>query len=130
MVISNYRLVSFDQQADRVCFMYKDYTDGGKQKQMTLTTQEFIRRFEQHILPKGFTKIRKYGYLANRNRRVRISKVLSKMKLPLHKGLIRIPVQVRLKELFGINIEACSCCKKNTMELLLVYHPWKQADDG
>ena len=75
---------------------------------MKLTTQEFFRRFEQHILPRGFTKIRTYGYLANRNRRVRINEVLSKMKLPLHKGLIPIPVQVRLKELFIINIEAYS----------------------
>lgn len=130
VAICNHRMVSFDRQLDRVCFRYKDYADGGKHKEMTLSTEEFIHRFEQHILPKGFTKIRTYGYLANRDRRVRINGILLKMKLPLHKGLIKVPVQVKLKELFGINIQACSCCKKNTMELLLVCHPWKQEDDG
>ena len=50
----------------------------GKQKQMTLSVNEFIRRFEQHILPKRFTKIRTYGYVANRNRHQRINEVLSR----------------------------------------------------
>ena len=66
----------------------KDYVEGSKQKQMVLARQEFIRRFKQHILPKGFTKIRSYGYLSNRNRQQRINQVLSNMKLPLHRGLV------------------------------------------
>ena len=97
---------------------------------MVLDSKEFIRCFSQHILPKGFTKIRTYGYLANRNRRNRINEVLAKMKLPLHKGLVKIPIQVRLLEQYGINITECPCCNKNTMELLLVYQPWKKGDDG
>ncbi|MBK6481145.1 MAG: transposase [Saprospiraceae bacterium] len=40
-----------------------------KWKEMELGANEFIRRFEQHILPKYFTKIRSYGYLSNRNRK-------------------------------------------------------------
>jgi len=53
---------------------------------MKLAAQEFIRRFEQHILPERFTKIRTCGYLVNRYRQRRINEVLSKMKLPSHKG--------------------------------------------
>ena len=91
VAISNHRIMDIDEQNNTVTFAYKDYADGNKQKQMTLDSKEFVRRFTQHILPKGFTKIRTYGYLANRNRRNRINAVLVKMKLPLHKGLVKYP---------------------------------------
>jgi hypothetical protein len=130
VAISNHRIMDIDEQNNTVTFAYKDYADGNKQKQMTLDSKEFVRRFIQHILPKGFTKIRTYGYLANRNRRNRINAVLVKMKLPLHKGLVKIPIQVRLLEQYGINITQCPCCNQNTMQLLLVYQPWKKGDDG
>jgi hypothetical protein len=130
VAISNHRIMGIDEQAKTVSFAYKDYADGNKQKQMTLDSKEFIRRFTQHILPRGFTKIRTYGYLANRNRRSRINAVLAKMKLPVHKGLVKIPMEVRLLEQYGINSRQCPCCKQNTMELLLVYEPWKKVDDG
>ena len=130
VAISNHRIIGINEQDNTVAFTYKDYADGNKQKQMVLDSKEFIRCFSQHILPKGFTKIRTYGYLANRNRRNRINEVLAKMKLPLHKGLVKIPIQVRLLKQYGINITECPCCNKNTMELLLVYQPWKKGDDG
>ena len=130
VAISNHRIMDIDEQNNTVTFAYKDYADGNKQKQMTLDSKEFVRRFTQHILPKGFTKIRTYGYLANRNRRNRINAVLVKMKLTLHRGLVKIPIQVRLLEQYGINITQCPCCNQNTMQLLLVYQPWKKGDDG
>ncbi len=130
VAISNHRIVEVNQQKGTVSFTYKDYGDGDKQKLMTLDAKEFLRRFKQHILPRGFTKIRTYGYLANRNRRERINAVLAKMKLPLHKGLIQIPIDVRLRESYGINMKACGICQKNTLELWLVYNPWKKGDDG
>jgi len=137
VAISNHRISSINEQDDSVTFTYKDYrsigtgnADGNKQKQMTLSGIEFIRRFEQHILPKRFTKIRTYGYLANRNRHQRISEVLKKMKLPPHKGLVKISVELRMKEHFGIDITLCPCCKQTTLQLLKIYYPWKHADDG
>jgi len=78
VAISNHRISSINNEAGTVSFVYKDYAGEGKQKQMTLTIAEFIRRFEQHILPERFTKIRTYGYLANRNRHRRITQVLKK----------------------------------------------------
>lgn len=119
-----------------VTFDCKDYADDGKQKQMTLSAGEFIRRFEQHILPQRFCKIRTYGYLANRNRHQRINEVFRKMKLPLHKGLIKIPLQVRMLEQFGVDMEECSYCKSKTLKLVKVFYPWQAelvrqpADDG
>ncbi len=130
VAISNHRITSINDQEDTVSFAYKDYADGSKQKQMTLSTAEFVRRFKQHILPKRFTKIRTYGYLSNRNRHGRINEVLRKMKLPLHKGLVKVPLELRLKEDYGIDMRECPCCKGKTMQLLLVFNPWKRADDG
>jgi hypothetical protein len=51
-----------------VTFTYKDYTQGGRIREMTLPVTEFIRRFLLHVLPEGFVRIRYYGLLANRHR--------------------------------------------------------------
>ena len=101
-----------------------------KSMQMTLGCSEFIRRFEQHILAERFCKIKTYGYLANRNRHQRINEILKKMRLPLHKGLIKIPMQIGMLEQFGIDINECPCCKNKTLKLVKVFYPWKQAVDG
>lgn len=63
---SNHRLVSFKD--DRVSFCWKDYTAGSKQKIMTVSTNEFLRRFLIHVLPKGLVRIRHFGLFANRKR--------------------------------------------------------------
>jgi hypothetical protein len=66
VAISNHRLVAFDH--DPVTFRYKDYAHGNKKRLMTLSAQEFLRRFLIHVLPRGFVRIRFYGFLANRRR--------------------------------------------------------------
>ena len=64
--ITNHRLVDFD--GERVRFRWRDYADGNKAKLMRLDADEFIRRFLLHVLPRGFTRLRHYGLLANRCR--------------------------------------------------------------
>lgn len=71
VAISNHRLLGFD--GERVTFRWKDYAHGNKQRKMTLTASEFLRRFVQHILPRGFVRIRQYGFLANRCRASRLT---------------------------------------------------------
>ena len=66
VAISNHRLVGF--QDDQVTFRWKDYAHGNKKKMMTLSSQEFLRRFLLHVLPRGFVRIRSFGFLANRCR--------------------------------------------------------------
>jgi hypothetical protein len=66
VAISNHRLVAF--QNDRVSFRWKDYAHGGKQKIMTVSSDEFLRRFLIHVLPKGLVRIRHFGLFANRRR--------------------------------------------------------------
>lgn len=65
VAITNHRLV---KHADgKVSFSYKDYKSAGQQKIMTIETNEFIRRFLQHVLPNGLSKIRYFGFLALRH---------------------------------------------------------------
>ena len=74
VAISNRRLIKADERG--VTFSYKDYRiEGpGRFKTMTLATDEFIRRFLMHVLPKGFHRIRHYGLFANGNRAANIAK--------------------------------------------------------
>lgn len=62
VAISNHRLIS--HQDGRVTFSFKDYAQAGQAKEITLDALEFIRRFMQHVLPKGFYKIRYFGFMA------------------------------------------------------------------
>jgi hypothetical protein len=79
VAISNHRIVAF---ADgQVTFRWKDYAHGSKQKLMTVTADEFLRRFLLHVLPHGFVRIRFFGLLANRRR---------KILLPLARQLLRM----------------------------------------
>jgi len=66
VAISNHRLVSFDGKD--VTFRWRDYAHGNKQKKMTVSTEEFIRRFLLHVLPRGFVRIRHFGFMANSQR--------------------------------------------------------------
>ncbi len=74
VAISNRRLVAFD--GSNVTFRYKDYRrSGAEQRQvMTLATDEFIRRFLIHVLPKGFHRIRHYGLLASAVRKANLAR--------------------------------------------------------
>jgi len=67
VAISNHRLLSVD--GDQVTFRWKDYAHHSKSRAMTLTQEQFLRRFWQHVLPKGLPRIRYFGGLANRRRR-------------------------------------------------------------
>jgi hypothetical protein len=82
VAISNHRLVAF---ADgQVTFRWKDYAHGSKQKLMTVTAEEFLRRFLLHVLPQGFVRIRFFGSLANRHR---------KALLPVCQQMLRMPAR-------------------------------------
>ena len=71
MAISNHRLIAFD--GERVTFRWKDYAREGQRRTMTLAAMEFLRRFIQHVLPRGFVRIRHFGYLASACRTARLT---------------------------------------------------------
>ena len=71
VAISNHRLVKLE--GGRVTFRTKDYAARDSPKTLTLSAEEFLRRFVQHVLPKGFVKVRHYGLLANRQREAKLA---------------------------------------------------------
>jgi len=66
LAISNHRLVALEN--GNVTFRWRDSAHGNKKKLMTLPVHEFLRRFLLHLLPRGFVRIRNFGFLANRRR--------------------------------------------------------------
>ena len=66
VAISNHRLVALSD--GKVTFRWKDYAHGNQQKLMTVTAEEFLRRLLLHTLPRGFVRIRFFGFMANRRR--------------------------------------------------------------
>jgi Putative transposase len=71
VAISNSRMAHVDEHG--VAFRYQDYADDHRTKTLTLSGAEFLRRFVQHVLPKGFVKVRHYGLLAARDRDARLA---------------------------------------------------------
>jgi hypothetical protein len=119
VAISNRRILSIDR--GRVRFRWKDYAHAGKQRVMELEATEFIRRFLLHVLPKGFVRIRHYGFLSNRSRTNRLAlarRLLEESRVPspslaMEKGLT-------LPSAYEPTDPTCPCCKKGL--LLIVQH--------
>jgi hypothetical protein len=128
--ISNHRIKLVNEQEQTVSFSYKDYGDDSKQKLMSLPVSEFIRRFEQHILPKGFTRIRSYGYLSNRGRTGRIQRITEAMKIPSHRPMLKTPWQLRLLLQYGVQQQRCSHCGNLSLQVVKICFPFMLADDG
>jgi len=86
VAISNHRLIAHDERG--VTFQWKDYRTKHcvRYKSMTLSTDEFIRRFLIHVLPKGFHRIRHYGLLANPVRRDNLTHLRQAMNAPNELG--------------------------------------------
>lgn len=79
VAIGNGRLAALDRGAGTIAFHYKDCADRSRRKTMTLSLEEFVRRFCLHILPERFGKIRHYGLLGNGQRSEKI--VLARAQL-------------------------------------------------
>lgn len=116
IAISDSRLVSVEDNS--VSFTWKDYRDKNKRKIMTLTPEEFIRRFLLHVLPKGFFKIRYYGIFASRNRPTQLALCKKQLGIKMQKNIAKVKVswQDLLLRLTGVDVTLCKVCKKGRME--------------
>jgi hypothetical protein len=117
VAISNHRLRSC--QNGFVTFSWKDYARGQYSSLMTLSTDEFMRRFLLHVLPRGFQRLRQFGLLANRHRR---------HKLQLCRTLLAtfdIPnsMLIELTQSPPANSLCCPSCQTGTMHWLLQLAP-------
>jgi hypothetical protein len=118
VAISNRRLLSFDEAG--VTFRYKDYRRNGADRQqvMTLGTDEFIRRFLLHLLPRGFHRIRHYGLLAGsaRNASLARARKLLAVAPPPDDDVPEEPLDVR---------PPCPCCGGH-MIIIETFARWSQ----
>ena len=80
IALADSRLLDFDGQS--VELSYTDYRDGDRRKVMTLTGEELLRRFLLHVLPKGFMRVRHFGFLANRCRARRLVDIRTALAAP------------------------------------------------
>ena len=105
VAISNERIKNIDNNL--VTFEYKDYKDNSKIKEMTISADEFIRRFLLHVLPENFTKIKHYGLLSNRYRKqnIRLCKLL------ISKILCNDFINSINRKLYIFKCHKCGCSK-------------------
>jgi hypothetical protein len=125
VAITKHRIVSITETD--VTFRYKDYSDGNRQKEMTLSIAEFLRRFEIHFLPKRFVKIRHYGFLQNHGKTKRLNAVRAAMKLQPLASKVQIPVALRMLEQYGHDISLCPKCKQGRLILVAIVYAGQHA---
>jgi len=122
VAITNSRIKSIS--GDFVTFVAKDYTDDGKKCNVTITGHQFIKRFSQHILPKGFQRVRRYGFLNNRSKSNNLRKIAhitrTLMKTPRFEGMTRTEIVI---DICGKKIVTCNKCGHVGTKLVPVNSP-------
>jgi len=122
VAISNERLVGHTEGVVR--FRWRDYADGDRMKIMTLTAEEFIRRFLLHVVLDGFVRIRHFGFLANRSRRAKLARcqdLLAQPPAPLAPPTES--VSALMLRLTGIDIERCPVCQQGRLRVTEILVP-------
>jgi hypothetical protein len=118
VAISNRRLITFDARG--ITFRYKDYRRDGadRQRVMTLSADEFIRRFLLHVLPRGFHRIRHYGLLAGSTRQasLALARKLLNVAGPIEETTADDPLDQR---------PPCPCCGGH-MIVIKTFERWQQ----
>jgi len=114
VAITNNRILSIE--GDEVTFNYRDRSDENKVKALTLKATEFIRRYLLHILPRGFMKIRYFGFLGHANKKVSIP-LLRLLIDPEAKIAVKLSetVQEIMIRLTGVDLSLCPECGKGKM---------------
>lgn len=113
VAISNHRLKELKN--GQVTFTYKDYQHEQRQKVMTLSADEFLRRFLMHVLPDGFQRIRHYGLLGNRHRAENLTRCRELLAMPESVSPPSRDYRERCKELSGYDLLLCPQCRTGTM---------------
>jgi len=103
VAIANRRLIALDEAG--VTFRYKDYRRDGdaRHRTMTLSADEFIRRFLVHVLPKGLHRIRHYGLLASGRRKANLAHARELLAAPA-------PIKIQEPAASSDRRPSCPCC--------------------
>ena len=114
VAITNNRIIAIDNGTVR--FSYRDRSDDNKEKELTIGADEFIRRFLLHVLPRGFTKIRYYGFLAHANKKTCIALIRTLINpTAAHAQKLVESVQQMMLRLTGVDICCCPQCGEGTL---------------
>jgi len=114
IAISNSRLIKIEN--DAVYFNYKDYHDDGKWKQCHLKAEDFIKRFLMHLLPKGFHRIRHYGFLSNGRSKANVARI--RKQLSNEDDLNQLK-QKAIEDHAGV---VCPLCAKGRLTPAVIVH--------
>ena len=115
IAISNSRILSFKD--GNVTFSYTDRKDGGRKKEKTITAEEFIRRYIQHVVPKGFQKIRYYGFLNNSTRKKNLAVIFEQQGGRKYEPKFdrNSPTEKILSYICSSQSRKCPCCGKGNL---------------
>lgn len=123
IAISNHRINQVDKAKRTVTFQIKNYKKGGRKEQLQLKTDEFVRRFAMHILPKGFTRIRHYGIL---------SSGWKKNQLPALQKMLAVETIINIEGKPRLLHGRCPSCKKGNLVTVMIFgqrgppHGWEE----
>ncbi len=109
VAIANSRIAAIDN--NEVSFTYRDRADGNTIKAMTLAADEFIRRFLLHVLPKGFVKIRYFGFLNHRQKKDKLA-IIRRLLGEVEKLAVKAKESIKdlMLRLFNFDIGRCPEC--------------------
>jgi hypothetical protein len=119
VAISNDRILDIEDREVR--FRWKDYRDHNRQKTITLTADEFIRRFLLHVLPDGFQRIRYFGFLGNRYRKQKLALCRQLLGMP-ENGVPACETSTDYRDLYenltGSSLWECPVCHQGRMRVI------------
>ena len=115
VALSNNRLIRLAEGL--VQFRWKDYADHDRSKVMTLTVDEFLRRFLLHVLPRGSMRIRHFGLLANRGRRATLTRCRDLLGCPPPDEAQPESVAAQMHRLTGMDLAQCPVCGDGRMQI-------------
>jgi hypothetical protein len=115
IAISNHRILNIDKENKTVTFSLKEYKNGGRKTTMTLTNKEFIRRFQMHVLPKAFTRLRHYGFLSSSWKKEKLADLQLKLA---DKDLSYVVIYEEAEKSVH---RCCPSCKEETLVTLMTF---------
>jgi len=113
IAISNYRIKAVDE--NNVTFTYLDRANNNRKEIMVLPAEKFISRFLLHVLPRGFCKIRHYGFLSTRVKQSCLSKIRLSLKMKEQGAKPKLTVKEVLRITKGIDADLCPECGQGTL---------------
>jgi hypothetical protein len=116
VAITNNRIISIDNGT--ITFTYRDRQDNNEIKTLPLAADEFIQRFLLHVIPRGFMKIRYFGFLAHTNKKQAVALIRRLLGVDTKAEKTKETIPEMMLRLTGTDSTCCPRCKKGTMTII------------